>query len=49
MGTWNVRSLLACGKAQELTHVLKHYRWDIVGLAKVRLTGFRETTMDKGH
>ena len=32
IGTWNVRSLHACGKAQDLTHDLKRYRWGILGL-----------------
>ena len=31
IGTWNVRSLHACRKVQELTHELKRYRWDILG------------------
>ena len=31
------------------THKLKRYRWDIVGLAVVRWTGFGETTKDEGH
>ena len=49
IGTWNVRSLHACGKVQELTHELKSYRWDILGLAEVRWTEFGETTTDEGH
>ena len=36
IGTWNVRTLYTCGKVQELTHELKRYRWDIIGLSKVR-------------
>ena len=49
IGTWNARSLHACGKAQELTHQLKGYRWDILGLAEVRWTLFGQTTTDEGH
>lgn len=49
IGTWNVRTLHQCGKVKELTHELKRYRWDIVGLAEVRWTGFGETTTDEGH
>ena len=30
IGTWNVCSLHACGKVQELAHELKHYQWDIL-------------------
>ena len=29
--------------------MLKRYRWDILGLAEVRSTGFGETITDKGH
>ena len=30
-------------------HELKHYLWDILGLAKVGWTGFIETTTDEGY
>lgn len=30
IGTWNVRTLYACGKVKELTHELDRYRWDIL-------------------
>jgi hypothetical protein len=36
VGTWNVRTLYACGKVKELTHELARYSWDILGLAEVR-------------
>ena len=36
VGTGNIHSPHACGKVQELTHELKCYQWDILGLAKVR-------------
>ncbi|MGL4418375.1 MAG: reverse transcriptase domain-containing protein [Plesiomonas shigelloides] len=49
IGTWNVRTLYQCGKVKELTHELNRYRWDVVGLAEVRWTGFGETTTDDGH
>ena len=49
MGTWNVRTLHQCGKVNELTHELKRYQWDIIGLAEVRWTGFGEVTTDEGH
>ncbi|PVD35255.1 hypothetical protein C0Q70_06536 [Pomacea canaliculata] len=41
--------LFQCGKVKELTHELQRYRWDIVGLAEVRWTGFGESTTDEGH
>ena len=47
--TWTVRCQPACRKAQELSHQLQCYQWDILGLAKVRWTGFGETTTDEGH
>lgn len=49
IGIWNTYFLHACRKAQKLTHELKHYRWDIPGLAEVRWTRFGNTTMDEGH
>ena len=49
IGTWNVHSLHACTKVQELIHDFKCYRWDVLGLAEVRWTGFGDTTMDKGQ
>ena len=32
IGTWNVRSLRAAGKAEELTLEMNRYRWNILGL-----------------
>ena len=49
LGTWNVRTLYQCGKVKELTHELERYKWDIIGLAEVRWTGFGETSTDEGH
>ena len=49
IGTWNVRTLHAHGKTEELTNELSHYNWDILGLAEVRWTGFGETTTEEGH
>ena len=49
IGTWNVRTLYACGRIHELTHELKRYQWDIIGLSEVRWTGFGETSTDDGH
>lgn len=49
IGTWNVRTLYAQGKVHELTHELKRYRWDVIGLSETRTTGFGETTTDEGH
>ena len=49
IGTWNVRTLYACGKVKELEHELKRYQWDIIGLAEMRWTGFGETVTEDGH
>ena len=49
VGTWNVRTLNALGKPEELDHEMKRYRWSVLGLAEVRWTGIGETTTDDGH
>ena len=38
-GTWNIRTLRRCGKLEEPTNELKRYRWDIIGMAKIMMTG----------
>ena len=47
--TLNVRSPHARGKVQELIYKLKRYRWDILGFAEVKWTGFGKTTTDGGR
>lgn len=49
IGTWNVRTLHATGKLQELTHEMARYQWNILGLCEMRWKGFGETTTDEGH
>ena len=49
IGTWNVRTLYACGKLKELTYALEEYEWDIVGLSEVRWTGCGEVLTEEGH
>ena len=49
IGTWNVRSLRAAGKVEELTHEMKRYRWNILGLCEVRWKNFGETSTPEGH
>mgnify|MGYP006275504321 CR=1 FL=1 len=41
IGTWNVRTLYACGKVKELEHELKRYQWDIIGLSEVEMDWVR--------
>lgn len=48
-GTWNVRTLFASGKVDELEHELAGYQWDIVGLAETRWTGMGETRTNGGN
>ena len=36
IGTWNVRLLRAAGRVEEQTHVMKRYRWSVLGLCEVR-------------
>ena len=49
IGTWNVRTLYACGKINELEHELKEYNWDIIGLSEVRWKGIGETMTEEGN
>ena len=35
-GTWNTRTIKAAGKLQELTHEMDSYRWNILGLCKMK-------------
>ena len=51
IGTWNVRSLRAAGKVEELTHEMKRYQWNIIGLCEVRWkkNNFDETSTPEGH
>ena len=47
IGTWNVRSLGAAGKVEELTYGMKRYRWNILGLCEVRSKNFGENLPQK--
>ena len=49
IGTWNVRSLRAAGKVEKLTHEMKRYQWNILGLCEVRWKNFGETSTPEGH
>ena len=44
-GTWNVRTLRAAGKVEELTHKMKKYRWNICGCWE----NFGETSTSEGR
>ena len=43
VGTWNVQTLWATGKLELLTHEMKRFRYDIIGISEVRWTGKGET------
>jgi len=39
VGCWNVRSLYSPGAVKLLVQELKHFKWDVVGIAETHLTG----------
>jgi len=49
IGTWNVRTLRAAGKVEELTHEMSRYQWHIIGLCDVRWKNMGETTTQEDH
>jgi len=49
VGIWNVRTLHATGKLNELMHKLEEYRWNILGLAEVRWLGVGDMYTEEGH
>ena len=49
IGTWNVSSLRAAGKVEELSHDMNRYRWNILGLCRVQWKNFGEMSFPEGH
>ncbi|CAM1313165.1 Uncharacterised protein r2_g2358 [Pycnogonum litorale] len=49
IGTWNVRTLYADGKLNELEYEMQRYRWNVLGLAEMRWLNTGEMTTDDGH
>ncbi|XP_071497554.1 uncharacterized protein [Diadema antillarum] len=49
IATWNVRTLAATGKLEELEHELKNYTWDIVGLCETRWKNFGQHQTKEGN
>jgi exonuclease III len=49
VGTWNVRTLYATGKMEELCHEMIRYKWNVLGISEVRWLNFGEITTDEGH
>ena len=49
VGTWNVRTLYASGKLEQLQIAMDNYDYNNLGLAETRWTGVGvETTLDNG-
>ena len=48
VGTWNIRTLFAKGKLEQLQIEMDNYDYNILGLAKMRWTGVGETKLDNG-
>ena len=48
MGTWNVRTLFAKGKLEQLQIEMDNYDYNILGLAEMRWIGVGETKLDNG-
>ena len=49
IGTWNVRTLHAVGKMEELEHDMERYHWNILGISETRWKNQGETTTNDGH
>ena len=49
VGTWNEKTLRPAGKLEQLTHTMRRYHWNIVGLCEMRWKNFGEMSTDDGH
>ena len=49
IGTWNVRTLRPPGNLVELTHEMRRYRLNVLGLCEERWKNFGETTTQDGY
>ena len=49
IATWNVRTLRAAGKVEELLHEMDRYKWSILGLCEMRWKKSVEIPKDGGH
>ena len=49
IGTWNVRSLRASGKLEELAYEMDRYRYNIIGLCETRWKNIGEASTNEGH
>ena len=46
IATWNVKTLRAAGKVEELLHDMDRYKWSILGLCEMRWTKSGEIPTD---
>jgi len=49
IGTWIVRSLSQCGKAELLVHEMDNLNWHILGISEMRWEGTGEALSEDGH
>ena len=49
IGTWNVRTLKACGKAEVLVQEMDRLNWNILGISEMRWKGIGEGATEEGH
>ena len=49
IASWNVRTLRAAGKVEELLHEMDRYKWSILGLCEMRWKKSGEIPTDGGH
>ena len=49
IATWNVRTLTAAGKVDELLHEMDRYKWSILGLCEMRWKKSGEILTDGDH
>eukprot|EP00795_Rhopilema_esculentum_P006996 gene6996-biopygen8422 len=49
IGTWNVRTLKACGKAEVLVQEMDRLNWNILGISEMRWKCIGEGTTEEGH
>ena len=49
IATWNIRTIRAAGKVEELLHEMDRYKWSILGLCEMRRKKSGEIPTDGGH
>lgn len=49
VGNWNVQTLTADGKLEELANEMDQYYWNIIGISELRWKAIGETSTDVGH